>query len=131
MKLDWLQGGYIQIRTIKKNGIDIAVVNSKEILISDVQSALDFMVTVQYETGCNRIILYKSAIGEDFFHLSTKIAGDILQKFVNYRIKLAIIGDFSTYISESMKAFILECNRGKDIFLLPDEEKAAEKLSTV
>jgi len=121
----------MQIRTIKKNGIEIAVVNSKEILISDVQSALDFMVTVQYETGCNRIILYKSAIGEDFFHLSTKIAGDILQKFVNYRIKLAIIGDFSTYISESMKAFILECNRGKDIFLLPDEEKAAEKLSTV
>jgi len=57
----------MQIRTIKKDGIDIAAVNSDEILISDVQSALDFMVTVQYETGCNRIILNKSAIGEDFF----------------------------------------------------------------
>ncbi len=121
----------MQIRTIKKDGIDIAAVNSDEILISDVQSALDFMVTVQYETGCNRIILNKSAIGEDFFHLSTKIAGEILQKFVNYRVKFAIVGDFSIYTSESMKAFILECNRGKDIFFLPDEEKAVEKLSMV
>ena len=121
----------MQIRTIKKDGIDIAAVNSDEILISDVQSALDFMVTVQYETGCNRIILNKSAIGEDFFHLSTKIAGEILQKFVNYRVKFAIVGDFSIYTSESMKAFILECNRGKDIFFLPDEKKAIEKLSIV
>jgi hypothetical protein len=121
----------MQIKTIKKNDIEIASVNSEEILISDVQSALDFMATVQYEAGCNRIILNKPAIVEDFFHLSTKIAGEILQKFVNYRVKFAIIGDFSAYTSVSMKAFILECNRGKDIFFLPDEEKAVEKLSTV
>ena len=121
----------MQIRTIKKDGIEIAAVSSEEMLISDVQSALDFMVTVQYKTGCNRIILNKSAIGEEFFHLSTKIAGEILQKFVNYRVKFAVVGDFSSYASESMKAFILECNRGKDIFFLPDEEKAVEKLSTV
>ena len=121
----------MQIKTIKKNGIEIAAVDSEEILISDVQSALDFMATVQYETGCNRIILNKPAIVEDFFNLRTKLAGEILQKFVNYRMKIAIVGDFSSYASESMKAFIFECNRGKDIFFLPDEKKAVEKLSTV
>jgi hypothetical protein len=52
----------MQIKTIKKNDIKIASVNSDEILISDVQSALDFMATVQYEAGCNRIILNKPAI---------------------------------------------------------------------
>jgi len=46
-------------------------------------------------------------------------------------VKFAIVGDFSIYTSESMKAFILECNRGKDIFFLPDEKKAIEKLSIV
>jgi hypothetical protein len=95
------------------------------------QSALDFLVTVQYETGYNRIVLNKMSISEDFFHLKTKLAGEILQKFINYGVKLAIIGDFSVYTSKSLKAFIYECNKRKDIFFLPDEKQAIEKLSTL
>ena len=121
----------MEINIIKENNIEIAVVSSKEILITDVQSALDFMATVRYDTGCDRIILNKSAICEAFFDLSTKIAGEILQKFINYYVKIAIIGDFSEYISESLKAFIYESNNGKDIFFLPNEKKAIEKLSLV
>ena len=69
-------------------------------LITDVQSALDLMATVQYEMGCNHIILNKSAVCEDFFHLSTKLAGEILQKFGNYYVKIAIVGDFLPYKSK-------------------------------
>jgi hypothetical protein len=101
----------MEISTIKENNIGIAVVNSSEILITDGQSALDFMMTIQYETGCNRIILNKSAICEDFFHLSTKLAGEILQKFINYHVKIAIVGDFSAYTSKSLKDFIYERNK--------------------
>ncbi len=81
--------------------------------------------------GNNHIIINKSAICEDFFHLSTKIAGDILQKFINYHVKTAIIGDFSAYTSKSLKDFIYESNNGKDIFFLPDEKNAIKKLSLV
>lgn len=119
----------MKITTIKENNIEIAVVSSSEILIIDVQSALDFMVTVKYETGCNRIILNKSAICEDFFHLRTKLAGEILQKFINYHVKIAIVGDFSMYTSKSLKDFIYESNKGNDIFFLPNEKQAIEKLS--
>jgi len=41
----------VQVRTIEVNGIGIAIVESDKVLISDLQSALDFMMTVQYETG--------------------------------------------------------------------------------
>lgn len=119
----------MRINIIKENNIEIAVVSSKEILITDVQSALDFFATVDYETGCSRMIINKSAICEDFFDLSTKIAGEILQKFINYRKKIAIVGDFSIYTSNSLKDFIYECNKGKDIFFLLSEEQAIEKLS--
>ncbi len=121
----------MKINIVKENDIDIAVVNRSEILIIDVQSALDFIMTVQYETDCNRIILNKSAICEDFFDLSTRIAGEILQKFVNYNVKIAIVGDFSVYTSKSLKDFIYESNKGKDVFFLPDEKQAIEKLSLV
>lgn len=119
----------MQISVIKENNIEIAIVNSEHILITDVQSALDFFATVDYESGCSRMIINKSAICEEFFDLSTKIAGEILQKFINYRKRVAIIGDFSNYTSKSLKAFIYECNNGKDIFFLPDEKQAIKKLS--
>lgn len=121
----------MKINTIKENNIEIAVISSSEILITDVQSALDFMATIWYDTGCDRIVLNKSAICEDFFQLRTKLAGEILQKFINYHMKIAIIGDFSTYTSKSLKDFIYESNNGKDIFFLSDEKKAIEKLSLV
>ena len=121
----------MKINTIKENNIEIAVLNSSDILITDVQSALDLIATVGFETGCYRIILDKSSICEDFFNLKTKLAGDILQKFVNYHVKIAIVGDFSAYTSKSLKDFIYESNKGKDIFFLPDEKQAIEKLSLV
>ena len=50
------------VKTIQKNNIDIAVVKSEELVITDVQSTLDLMATVRYDTNCDRIALYKSAI---------------------------------------------------------------------
>lgn len=116
--------------TIKqKNKFEIAVVNSQEVLITDVQSALDFMATISYDTGCYRITINKSAIVEEFFDLKTRLAGEVLQKFVNYNVKLAIVGDFSVYSSKSLKDFIYESNKGKHIFFVSDEEQGVEMLS--
>ena len=108
----------MKIDTITENNKVIAIVNSNEILISDVQSALDLMATIRYETGCDLMILNKEAIYEDFFDLKTKIAGEIFQKFINYHMRIAIVGDFSGYTSNSLRDFIYECNRGRDIFFL-------------
>lgn len=119
----------MKVNTINENNIMIAVISSSELLITDIQSALDLMATVNYETGCNRIILNKSVICEDFFDLRTKLAGEILQKFVTYQVRIAIVGDFSIYTSKSLKDFIYECNKGKDIFFLATEKQAVERLS--
>lgn len=106
----------MEIKKVVIGGINIAVVRNDTVLISDVQSALDLMATVQYEADSKRIAINKSLISESFFDLKTRLAGDILQKFINYRVKIAIIGDFSMYTSKSLKDFIYECNKGKDIF---------------
>lgn len=110
---------------------DIALVNSNELIIKDTQSAIDFIMTVKYDTNCNKIILNKEAIIEDFFILSTGMAGEILQKFVNYKIKFAIYGDFSKYTSKPLKDFIYESNNGKDVFFVKDEKEAIEKMENI
>jgi hypothetical protein len=115
----------MEIKTI--NGV--AVIQSDEPVITDTQSALDLMATVKYETGCERIAIPKSAVAEDFFVLSTGIAGEILQKFVTYRVSLAIIGDYSRYTSKPLRDFIYESNKGRHVFFVSTEEEAIAKLT--
>lgn len=106
---------------------DIVIVDSDEVIIKDTQSAIDFIMSVKHETNCSKIAINKEAIIEDFFILSKGISGEILQKFINYQIKFAIIGDYSKYTSKPLKDFIYESNKGKDIFFVDSEKQAIEK----
>ena len=93
----------MKIEHLNENGIDLAVISSDEAVITGVQSALDLMMSVKYETGAERIVIPKELICEEFFILSTGIAGEILQKFINYHVKAAIYGDYSHYTSKPLK----------------------------
>lgn len=108
---------------------DIAKVKSQEIIIADAQSAIDFIMTVKYETNCSKIALNKEAVAEDFFILSKGLAGEVLQKFINYQTKFAVYGDFSKYTSKPLKDFMYESNNGKDIFFAKNEADAINMLS--
>lgn len=112
----------------KKNNIEVAVVSSDELLITDVQSAIDLMMTIKYETGCTNIAINKEAVTDDFFVLSTCLAGEILQKFINYGVRIAIYGDFSRYTSKPLKDFMYESNKGKDFYFQPTAALAVEQL---
>lgn len=115
-----------------QDGSNVAIIESDQLVIGSVQDALDLMARVAYNhDGCCKLLIHKPAIAEPFFDLSTKLAGDILQKFTNYKVKLAIVGDFSSYSSKSLKDFIYECNHGKQFFFLPDEQAALAALHNV
>ena len=118
----------MELKIIEVNGQKIAEVISDEIVIKDPQDALDMMAAADYE-GARAIMIYEKNIIPDFFELRTKIAGEILQKFSNYRVKLAIIGEFEKFKSKSLQAFIRESNRGKQVFFTTDRESAAAILS--
>ncbi len=105
-----------------ENGI--VYVSGGEPFITDAQSALDFIATVRYETNCEKIIIDKSGLSEDFFRLGTGLAGEVLQKFVNYRMRLAVVGDFSKYTSKPLKDFIYESNKGRDFFFVGTMDEA-------
>ena len=111
----------MQIETRNHKSVKIALIRGREQVLTDPQTALDLIVTV--------IALPKEAVAGDFFVLSTRLAGEILQKFINYQSKLAIYGDFSRYTSKPLKDFIYESNRGADVFFAADEADALEKLA--
>jgi hypothetical protein len=110
------------------NTIKIAEVISDQIIIQSAQDGLDLMGNVYYQ-GFDKVILYEKNITPEFFDLKTKIAGEILQKFSNYRIGLAIVGDFDKYDSKSLKDFIFESNKTRHVNFLKSLENALDNLS--
>jgi hypothetical protein len=115
-------------KIIDIGSVKIAVIHSETPIITEARDALDLMATIDYEDGSERIALNKEAFAEDFFRLSSGMAGEILQKFANYSKKLAIIGDFSAYTSKPLRDFIYECNEGNSVFFVKDESEAVERL---
>ena len=119
----------MNIEYMKVNGTDIAVVSGDQAEMTTPQAALDLAMTVRYEAGAGRIAIDKRVLGEDFFILSTGVAGEILQKFINYRVKAAIYGDYSRYTSKPLRDFIYESNNGYDFFFVSTKEEAVQKLT--
>jgi hypothetical protein len=120
----------VNIARVEKNGMVCAVVHSSEKVITDAKtSVLDLLMSAKYEARTKNIVIDKAIIAEDFFILSTGLAGEILQKYVNYGGRIAIYGDFSHYTSKPLKDFIYESNKGKDVFFVATEDEAIDMLT--
>ena len=107
----------MEIKEHNLNEIKIAEVISNEVIIQNTDGALDLLGNLYYQ-GFDKIIIHQKNITPDFFDLKNKMAGDILQKFSQYRMPITIIGDFSKYESESLKNLIYESNKGNQVNFL-------------
>jgi hypothetical protein len=109
------------------NDLVIAELTDENSIIREPQDALDIIMSSDIP-GCTRFIIYQKNLHADFFNLGTGLAGEILQKFSNYRIKLAIIGDFSGFKSKNLNNFFRESNRMGHILFLSNIEDALARL---
>ena len=66
-----------------------------------------------------------------FFRLSTRLAGEMLQKFVNYQLRAAIVGDVTAWTtqSEALRDFIHEANRGGSAWFVNDIDELERRLA--
>jgi hypothetical protein len=76
------------------------------------------------------VLIPVECFDDDFFRLKTRIAGEIIQKFVNYRRRLAFIGDISRFVEESdaLRDFVYESNRGDQVWFLADAKEFDNRL---
>lgn len=117
----------MNIEITNYQGVFMAELIANEVVINDVQDALDIMANAAY-SGAEKLILHKKNITKEFFDLKTGLAGEILQKFSNYNMPLAIVGDFSEYTSKSLRDFIYESNKTGRVNFVDSLEEAKEKL---
>lgn len=118
----------MDINVIQTEGIEIAEVVSDTIVIGNAEDGLELLGNLYYQ-GFDKVILYEKNITPDFFTLRTGIAGEILQKFSTYRVRLAIIGDFAAYQSKSMTDFMVESNKIGHVNFVSSKDAAIAKLA--
>ncbi len=119
----------MRVETHNINETKIAEVISDETIISTTDDGLDLLGNIYYQ-GFDRVVMNEKNITPDFFELKNGMAGEILQKFSTYRVRLAIIGDFSKYTSKSLTDFIYESNKGKHINFVNSTTEALKILSS-
>ena len=96
----------------------VAEVAANDMLLTAPEDANDLLGNAYYQ-GFDGMIISADKISPRFFDLKTRLAGEILQKFSSFQMRLAIVGDFSVFPSESLKSFIYESNRGSLIHFSP------------
>lgn len=73
--------------------------------------------------GADTVVIPVARLSPDFFKLSTGLAGALLQKCTNYRLKVAIVGNISAYTAQSapLRDFVTESNRRGDVRFVSSE----------
>ncbi|WP_436498933.1 DUF4180 domain-containing protein [Actinokineospora sp. HUAS TT18] len=81
--------------------------------------------------GAEVVAVPASRLGDSFFALETRFAGEVMQKFVNYRVRLAVVGDISHHLerSSALRALVHESNRSNHVWFVPDLDALDTKLS--
>jgi hypothetical protein len=79
------------------------------------------------------LVVPVTRLDDAFFQLRSGLAGEVLQKAANYRLKSAVVGDISAHVaaSDALRDFVVESNRGNRIFFAPDLPTLAERLAAL
>lgn len=114
-----------QIREID-NKKYIELISSTEPLSTE-NHTLD-LIALCWEHETNSLMIHYAAISEDFFKLKTKVAGNMIQKFINYGIKAAAIVPQETIQKGKFKEMAMETNKSNHFRLYESKEEAEKWL---
>jgi len=88
------------------------------------------MIQETFGTGIELAVVPIERLDPDFFVLRTGVAGVFVQKLVQYRLRLAVVGDISAHVaaSDALRDWVREVNRGRDILFVPDVDALEARL---
>jgi hypothetical protein len=109
------------MRQIEIAGLKVAEIDADGPVMASEADALDLMGEV-YASDPDIVAIPTSRLPPDFFKLSTGLAGAVMQKFTNYGLRVAFVGDISAHMAASkpLADFVRETNARKQIMFVPD-----------
>ena len=119
-----MSGSFIEL-----NGVTVYKVSASGPELRTAGDAVDLMGAAA-EHRAAWIAIPVERLGDDFFELRTRIAGEIIQKFAMYGAHVAIVGDISQRVaaSRSLAGLVAESNRGKDLWFVDSLEELGRRI---
>jgi hypothetical protein len=113
----------------ERGGVRVLLCDANGSKLRSDRDAVD-IVGAALSQRCKLVVLPVERLDADFFSLRTRIAGEIIQKFVNYELRLAIIGDIARHVeaSTALRDFVFETNRGSQVWFLPERGELERRL---
>ncbi|RDG39334.1 DUF4180 domain-containing protein [Streptomyces corynorhini] len=113
---------------VEHHGVPVLVCAADGPPIASAQDALDHLVGAAFDQA-EVVAVPAERLDDTFFDLSTGVAGEILQKLVNYRLRLVVVGDISRHLaaSSSLPGLVRESNRGRQVWFVPDLAALADR----
>ncbi|GAA3351176.1 DUF4180 domain-containing protein [Amorphoplanes nipponensis] len=107
-------------RLEQRHGVPVLICAPDGPPVTTEQDALDLIGAAFSRSDV--VALPVARLDPRFFTLGTGLAGAIMQKFVNYRVRLAIVGDITGHLagSSALRALVEESNRGRQIWFVTD-----------
>ncbi len=104
----------------ERRGVPVLVCSDRGPAITGPQDALDLIGAAF--SRAEVVAVPAQRFDERFFHLRTGLAGEIMQKFVNYRLRLAVVGDISAHVagSTALRDLVYESNKGRHVWFVAD-----------
>ena len=123
-------GATLDYRIEELAGQRLLLLEGEERRLARVQDMLD-LIAEALPRRVNTVVVPVTRLDPSFFQLRSGLAGELAQKIVNYRLKLAVVGDVAAFIADSkaFADFVRESNRGASILFVQDMDELAKKLS--
>ncbi|MEV7831549.1 DUF4180 domain-containing protein [Streptomyces subrutilus] len=117
------------VRTV--HGVTVLICPAEGEAIKGEREVLDFCIGDAFHHEARWVVVPVERLDEAFFRLDTRVAGEIIQKFVTYRVGVVVLGDVAHHIegSNAFRDFVRECNRGGQTWFLADLAELHEKLA--
>lgn len=115
-----------------RHGVRVLAYPAEGPTVTTDRDAVD-LIAQAFDHQPDLILLPVERLNEGFFTLSTKIAGEIVQKFVTYGIRLAIIGDITHHLeaSPALRDYVRETNQGRHIWFVANLDELDTQLQRV
>ena len=116
----------------ESHGSKILEYSAKGPQLGNVSSSLEIISTA-YSQRAQLVAIPVERLGDEFFHLRNGIAGEVLQKFATYRLRIAIVGDITSLsaTSKALHDFVVESNRGSTVWFVHDLEELKDRLRRI
>ena len=113
------------------SGVTVLVCANQGPELRDERDVIDLIGDAMYSEAA-WVAIPAGRLGDDFFRLRTRVAGEIVQKFANYRVGLAVLGDISRHTagSSALRDFVREADRGGQLWFPSGVEDFRRRLAT-